>query len=67
MPLNSKQRAHIKRLCSRLYREMDQMIKELEFNDWPEESKAEIKSYLENQKHQSDSVLKEMELPHSPH
>tara|TARA_R110002096_G_scaffold129211_4_gene277897 strand:+ start:2035 stop:2244 length:210 start_codon:yes stop_codon:yes gene_type:complete len=64
MPLNSKQRAHIKSLCSRHYREVDQMIKGLEFSDWDNDEKTVIKAYLENQKNQSDAILKEMELPH---
>ena len=59
MQLNDTQRAHVKSLCTRHYREVDQMIKALEFSDWKDESKEEVKKWLNHQKALSDSILKE--------
>ena len=61
MPYDSEVRLHIKSLCSKDYREADQMLKELEFMDWPEDSKAEIKKFYEHKKALNNISLKLVE------
>lgn len=63
MTLTDNQKAHVKRLCERNYREAQEMLRSLEFSKWPEDQKSSITQFLEAQQSNDVAVIKELFPP----